>query len=367
MIKNINISQLEVNKGQLYGLPKNPRFIRDERFEKLKKSISEAPEMLELRELLVYPIDRDKYIIIGGNMRYRACIDLGYNEIPCKVIDKETSVQKLREYTIKDNEGFGETDWEALIGEWDMDSLESWGVELEDFNNNELEEISQEKPKKTKEQIDDTSDDIELTDEQKEDITIRDVIYESNNQFEIPNLLLSQQANKLELPFAPWGASSRLNKNVSTYHFYVDDYRFNKIFKDPTALICSGVKNIVEPNCSLHDQTPIAYGLHLIYKKRWIARYCQDLGIKVYVDLNVSPKFAEFNKLGIPEGYNAFFTRGISYMGTSFLKRDLEVAKAISGLDNPNLLVYGGGIEAKEFCMKNSLLYVQDFINDKKF
>lgn len=126
--KNINIKDLEVNRGQITGLPKNPRFIRDERFEALKKSIEDAPEMLSLRELLVYPHE-GKYIVIGGNMRLRACMDLGYKEVPCKVLDENTPVAKLREYSIKDNEAFGQNDWDILANEWDTDELTKWGME----------------------------------------------------------------------------------------------------------------------------------------------------------------------------------------------------------------------------------------------
>lgn len=129
MIKNLKLSELELNSGQLEGLPKNPRFIRDERFEKLKKSIEEAPEMLALRELLIYPLDNGKFIVIGGNMRLRACKDLGYKELPCKIIAKETSIEKLREYTIKDNVAFGQEDWGILKTEWESDEVIGWGVE----------------------------------------------------------------------------------------------------------------------------------------------------------------------------------------------------------------------------------------------
>ena len=120
----------------MYGLPKNPRWIRDARYTALKKSIEDAPEMLGLRELLVYPLTdveghEDKYIIIGGNMRYRACLELGYQELPCKVIPLETPVKKLREYVIKDNEGFGQNDWELLSTEWDVDELQGFGMELD--------------------------------------------------------------------------------------------------------------------------------------------------------------------------------------------------------------------------------------------
>lgn len=136
--KNIHIRDLEVNKGQIEGLPKNPRFIRDERFEALKKSIEDAPEMLALRELIVYPFN-GKYVIIAGNMRFRACKDLGYKEIPCKVLDEDTPVEKLREYTIKDNIGFGADDWDLIANEWDINELDGWGMELPGFDVDDVE------------------------------------------------------------------------------------------------------------------------------------------------------------------------------------------------------------------------------------
>lgn len=137
--KNISLDLIELNEGQFYGLPKNPRWIRDARFESLKKSIEDAPEMLDLREILVYPLadlpgHEDKYIVIGGNMRLRACIELGYKEVPCKVLDLETPVKKLREYVIKDNEAFGQNDYELLANEWEADELEDFGMELDYLN-----------------------------------------------------------------------------------------------------------------------------------------------------------------------------------------------------------------------------------------
>ena len=80
--ENVPVSKLEMNKGQLQGLPKNPRFFRDNRYEAMKKSISDSPEMLQLRELIVYPYN-DKYIVVCGNLRLRACKELGYTELPC--------------------------------------------------------------------------------------------------------------------------------------------------------------------------------------------------------------------------------------------------------------------------------------------
>ena len=110
------LSQLAKNDGQIEGLPANPRIIKDEKYQKLVASIKENPEMLSLRELLVYKHDAH-YIIIGGNMRYSAMRELGYEEAPCKIIPEETTVEQLRAYTLKDNSGYGEWDWDMLSGE----------------------------------------------------------------------------------------------------------------------------------------------------------------------------------------------------------------------------------------------------------
>lgn len=146
MATNININKLEINTGQIDGLPQNPRFIKDDRFEKLKQSIADFPEMLGLRELIVYP-HGDKFVIIGGNMRYRACKELKFKEIPCKILPEDYPVDKMREITIKDNIAFGNNDNDILANDWDLTELTNWGMELDfelpesavnpdDFDNN---------------------------------------------------------------------------------------------------------------------------------------------------------------------------------------------------------------------------------------
>lgn len=127
----ISISLLDFNKGQLQGLPKNPRFFRDNRYEAMKKSISDSPEMLELRELIVYPYNDGRYVVVCGNLRLRACKELGYKELPCKVLNADTPMKKLREYATKDNVNFGENDKDIMENEWDKSELQDWGIEFE--------------------------------------------------------------------------------------------------------------------------------------------------------------------------------------------------------------------------------------------
>lgn len=127
---NIAVSLLDFNRGQLKGLPKNPRFFRDYRYEAMKRSIEESPEMLQLREIIVYPYPEGRYVVVCGNLRFRACKELGYTELPCKVLDVDTDVRKLREYATKDNVNFGENDLDAMTNDWDREELAGWGVEF---------------------------------------------------------------------------------------------------------------------------------------------------------------------------------------------------------------------------------------------
>lgn len=127
--KKISLSKLHLNTGQVQGLPKNPRFIRSERFELLKKSLQDDPEMLQLRELVAYD-NNGELVVIMGNMRFRAMKELGMKTAPVKVLPADTPVEKLKAYTIKDNVGFGQDDMDLLADEWDVQDLTDWGVEL---------------------------------------------------------------------------------------------------------------------------------------------------------------------------------------------------------------------------------------------
>lgn len=191
-----------------------------------------------------------------------------------------------------------------------------------------------------------------------------DRLYPSDNIYDIPCLRIDRQGKALLLPLAPYGAG-RTTKTAQTVHFYVDDYRFANLWKLPAKLLNSNVRAIVEPNFSLFDTTPMAQGLDLIYRKRWLARFYQECGLDIYVDLNVSSKFHEVNALGIPRTWNAFATRG-THGHIEELMAEVEIARRISGVDIPNLIVYGGGKEIQKYCNENSLLYIHDFMSSKR-
>lgn len=149
------------NDGQISDIPKNPRFIRDERFVKLVRSIIDHPEMLDLREILVVEY-ANQYVVIAGNMRLRAVVEAAaisdadlaviieekqslenFNEwftafsalrasktIPCKIIPKTATIEQIKAYIIKDNVAFGGDDFDLLANEWDQDDLLDWGMLL---------------------------------------------------------------------------------------------------------------------------------------------------------------------------------------------------------------------------------------------
>ena len=110
--------------------PNNPRIIKDDKFKKLVKSIQEFPQMLKLRPIVV---NKDM-VVLGGNMRLKACKEAGLKEVYILKADELTDEQQ-KEFIVKDNVGFGEWDWDMLANEWDTDKLEDWGLDLPlDYN-----------------------------------------------------------------------------------------------------------------------------------------------------------------------------------------------------------------------------------------
>ena len=377
----------------------NPRDITRKKLMDLVDSILVFPSMLQKRPIV---INKDN-VAIGGNQRTRALIEIAnmtmaqvkgrlkrqttftekpgakrdaimefwekWRDNPYAYVERadDWDEKEQQEFMIKDNVSAGTMNWDMLANIYDDQKLQEWGMDLPtdwyQDDDEEEEEPEEEEPTQNTGSEDDDEDDTDV------DISffqqmLGDKLYDSDNDYDIPSLLLSEQPGYgVDLPFSAWGADSRLRTGIATYHFYVDDYRFEAIWKDPIKVLASGVKAVVEPNLSVYDTTPIAYGLQQIYKKRYIARYFQECGIKVYADLNVAAKFRKFNVMGIPKGYNAFATRGYSDR-IEYLRGEWEIAKEISGLEKPNMIVYGGGDNVKQFCRQHGLTYMEQFINN---
>lgn len=134
--ERISLSCLELNEGQIVGIPKNPRYLKGEEHDKLKKSLKDSPELLQYKPLMVYAAEGGKFVVICGNMRLRICQELhnegveGFDALPCFVLNKDVSIAKIKEYAIKDNVQAGNWDWDELAnGDWEVDDLQDWGVD----------------------------------------------------------------------------------------------------------------------------------------------------------------------------------------------------------------------------------------------
>jgi ParB-like chromosome segregation protein Spo0J len=116
---------ITVKINEVKSNPNNPRIIKDDKFKKLVASIKELPQMLELRPIVV----NEDMVVLGGNMRLKACKEAGLKEIPI-IKASELNEEQQRAFIIKDNVGFGEWDWDALANEWDAEQLQEWGLDV---------------------------------------------------------------------------------------------------------------------------------------------------------------------------------------------------------------------------------------------
>jgi DNA modification methylase len=239
--EKVNISKIKTN-------PNNPRLIKDDKFKKLVKSIKEFPEMLEIRPIVV---DKDN-IVLGGNMRLRACQEAGLKEVHILQADQLTEKQQ-REFIIKDNVGFGEWDWDDLANEWDAEELEDWGLDLPvDLAVQELEA---------------EEDDYEMPNEIKTDIVLGDLIEigehrllcgDSTDSDQVAKLMNGEKAD-LAHNDPPYGMKKEndgvLNDNLN----YDDLLEFNNqwiplqfsVLKDNGSFYCWGID---EPLMDIYSQ-----------------------------------------------------------------------------------------------------------------
>jgi hypothetical protein len=130
---------MQVSKVKITAVknnPSNPRLIKDDKFKKLVKSIQDFPQMLELRPIVV----DENNIVLGGNMRLKACKEAGLKEVYIVKAENLTEEQK-QEFIVKDNVGFGEWDWDILANEWDTDKLNEWGLDV--WHNDELSNLNE--------------------------------------------------------------------------------------------------------------------------------------------------------------------------------------------------------------------------------
>lgn len=180
-----------------------------------------------------------------------------------------------------------------------------------------------------------------------------------SDELDIPMLDIHMQPESgMDLPLLAWGRVGRGSLNQGTWHCYVDDYKFEGLWKRPDQLLKTKCKAIVEPNFSTCPQSPIGLTLWNTYRKRWLARYWQSKGIRVWVDLNVSEEVSRLNLLGVPQGWRAYVTRG-SAETLEQVDWDYYLAKERCGGD-PLFVVYSGGAKVEKHCRDRGYIYFRD-------
>lgn len=207
-----------VKIAEVKSNPSNPRVIKDDKFKKLVKSIQEFPQMLELRPIVV----NENNVVLGGNMRLRACQEIKMKQIPIVKASALTEEQQ-KEFIIKDNVGFGEWDWDILANEWDAELLADWGMDLPDNTIQELEA---------------TEDDYEVPAEIKTNIVIGDLIKigehrllcgDSTDSDQVAKLMNGEKAN-ISFTSPPYnaGKSESLSGNTHTIDNKYNQYNDNQ-------------------------------------------------------------------------------------------------------------------------------------------
>lgn len=310
--------------------------------------------------------------VLIGNHRLQAVQSLGFGEIPvtwADVDDDEARQILLADNRASDTSGYDEAELYRVLDEHlqAVDSLEGTGwtdedaqdlsdyIDGLDYDPPEFDDVPDVEHKEVvgapagaPEQAEDQAEDEDTPDVLPSFSDVPDVVWPSANRMGIPELLLSHQADVVDFPLARWGEHGR-KKRAGTVLFYADDYKFHRLWRDPTQILHTQCATAGEVNFSTHPQAPPAVTLWRIYQKRWLARFWQSHGVRIMVDLNVDPQWSELNMLGVPKGWRAYCTRGYNY-AIPDIARELERAREHAGTQDVLFLVYGGGAAVKAWC-----------------
>ena len=222
------------NLREIRNNPENPRYIRDEKFEQLVKSLKDFPEMIQARPLIV----NQKMQALGGNMRLKAMLEAGWTE--CPVVQVDWSEEKQREFIIKDNVGFGEWDWDMLANEWNEEELQEWGMDTPDTW--------------AEEELEAEEDDYSVPEEIKTDVVLGDLIEigehrllcgDSTDSDQVTKLMDGQKADMV-FTDPPYGINYKSNKRKEEFEY----------IKNDDVIDCSFLPIIpINNNCALYIWT----------------------------------------------------------------------------------------------------------------
>lgn len=191
---------------------------------------------------------------------------------------------------------------------------------------------------------------------------VPNAVFPCESEFDIPWLRQDYEADFLDLPMNTWGAKPRSSPHLGTINFYTNDAKFNSVWKNPFLVVDSGCTTVCEVNYTVSLFTPKAILLDKIYKKRWLSRFFQENGIRIFVDMLMPTEHFYYSLLGVPKGWRAYSTRGYSTRLES-LELTVDVCKNHRGGNDIVMLVYGGGKNIRNFCAENGLIYIPEHMD----
>jgi Domain of unknown function (DUF4417) len=217
--------------------------------------------------------------------------------------------------------------------------------------------------------LDDQAGDGPRKPDEESEITVPlDSIWPSSNPWDVPDLLLGMQAESVPMPVWTWGTIGHKRSMPGTWHFYTDDSKFESLWRRPNRVLASGCAAVCEPNYSTGGTTPNAQALWSVFRRRWIGRYLQQCGVRLFCDLNVDARFnrvgddggdCPLNLLGVPRGWRAYSSRAHANAPDALLD-EWAVAQAWSGVESPLFLVVGGGKLVKSMAKEKGWVWVPE-------
>jgi DNA modification methylase len=254
-IKRIPIEKIELNTGQIEGLPANPRQWTRDDIDRIAASLKETPELFEMRPCIVYPHE-GKYVLLAGNLRFCGARQNEMKDVPCCVVPRDTSIAKMKEIVLKDNGSWGAWDFDELANKWDDLPLTDWGVPAweEEEEEEELEAVE---------------DDFDIPDEIETDIVLGDFFEigehrllcgDSTDSDSVAKLMNGEKAEIL-FTSPPYNAGSNKNIPNSGGLKYIDNDD-NKTEDHYFSFLCSNI------NAFLPFVNEIFYNIGLIERSK---------------------------------------------------------------------------------------------------
>jgi hypothetical protein len=303
-------------------------------------------------------------VLIAGHCRLAAATKLGLPKAPVIVLSHLTAAQR-RAYVIADNQLALRAGWDTTMLAAELDELQLDGFEMQllGFDAEELNGLLNGET---------VEDETEEDPDDRERLTPLSVPEHlpSRNALDVPDLLDDNQPTELPKRYVKWGQIGREQAFDGLIHFYTDDYKFKGLWERPWLIPQAKAPQAVEPNYSTFGKDPAPYHVLSTFYKRWLARYWQDHGVQVWVDLNVIGRsWTDYLFLGVPDTYLSYATRyqradlsgekcGVPHLEETYERIVQHVAPSLR--DQIRFLVYGGGSAIRDLCTNRGWLYLQD-------